>query len=151
MPSKRNENRLNSLAFAVAAGRSVASWCGEHKIPKRTAYDWTKLPEFKVMVSAHRRRLIDVGLGKLTKHVGKAVAQIAELATSAESESVRLAAARAILSELIAIGNYADLEARVADLEARAERGNDGEPSWPRINLPDNDERFPAEPGEAAR
>jgi hypothetical protein len=93
------------------------------------------------MVTAHRRRLIDAGLGKLTKHVGKAVAQIADLAAKAESESVRLAAARAILSELISISNFADLEARIADLESTAAQREQGPPR-PRIMLPDVDERY---------
>lgn len=142
MPSQRNEHRMNSLAFAVAAGRSVSGWCGEHEIPKRTAYDWTKRPEFKAMVTAHRRRLMDAGLGKLTRHIGKAVEVIADLAAKAESESVRLAAARAILSELVAISNFADMEARIAELENRATQP-DRVFLRPRIAIPDAVDQYP--------
>jgi hypothetical protein len=51
---------------------------------------------------------------------------IAELAESAESESVRLRALRAILGDMMAVSKYTGLEDRVAGLEERVREQNEG-------------------------
>ena len=55
-----------------------------------------------------------------------AVDGIVELGESAASESVRLSALRAVMSDLIAVSNFAGLELRVAELEEQfhARTGN---------------------------
>jgi hypothetical protein len=112
---------MEALALAVAAGRSVAAWARETGTPGRTAYGWTQTPEFKSLVRTHRRRLVDAGIGKLTRHVCKAVNQIAKLADQAQSEAVKLAAARAILAELIAVSNLAEVSQEIEGLKRQIE------------------------------
>jgi hypothetical protein len=53
----------------------------------------------------------------------KAADGIAELATGAESESVRLRAWRAILADQIAISKFSDLEHRMAEIEEQLRAG----------------------------
>jgi hypothetical protein len=53
----------------------------------------------------------------MAKRVTWATDGIAKLAKSADSESVKLAALRAILSDLMAVSKFAGLEHRVTELE----------------------------------
>ena len=121
MPSKKNDNRIAQLAVAVASGRSVAAWARDANVAVRTAYAWTATAGFQAMVADHRRKLVDRAIGKLAAHVTLGVTTIARLAKNAESESVKLAAARAILAELVAITGFAELEGRIAALEKRVQ------------------------------
>lgn len=123
---KRNENRVDQLAVAVASGSSVASWCNKSAVPVRTAYAWAAEPSFKARVAEHRGRIIDRAIGRLSAHVTRAVAEIARLVKTANSEAVRLQASRAILAELISVSSWSDLDKRLAEVEKRlAERGDD--------------------------
>jgi hypothetical protein len=133
MPNgKNNESKLEHLAMHVACGGSVASFARDHEIPRRTAYLWTKSDGFSEKVADYRDRVIDRLVGRLAKLGGKAVQGIGVLAEKAESEAVRLQACRAVLSDLIGIGNYAtnarqfeELKAQVKALEdAIANRSN---------------------------
>ena len=119
---KKNPKLLDELALDVANGGSIPAWAVKHKISERTVYSWTAKPEFRAMVAMHRRRITDAVVGLLARCAKKSVVQIATLADSASAEPVRLAAARAILTELVNISGFADLEARIAQLESR---GND--------------------------
>ncbi|MFO0889894.1 MAG: hypothetical protein U0790_12225 [Isosphaeraceae bacterium] len=108
---------MEDLALAIASGESVAAWCRRTGTATRTARTWAALPETKEKVREIRSRMVDEAIGRLTALVGEAVIGIGKL-TRAESESVRLAACRAILSDLLVIKSHAELESRIADLEA---------------------------------
>lgn len=133
MPNgKNNESKLEHLAMHVACGGSVASFARDHDVKRRTAYLWTKIDGFDEKVRNYRDVILDKLVGRLAKLGGKAVSGIGVLAEKAESESVRLAACRAILGDLIAVGNYATstrefeaLKAQVKAIEdAIADRSN---------------------------
>ena len=53
----------------------------------------------------------------MAKRVAWATERIAHLAENARSESVRLAALRSILSDIMAVSDFAGLEERIAKLE----------------------------------
>jgi len=101
----------------VAAGKSVAAWAKANNIPLRTAYEWYRRPEFTGQVEEFRRRFFDRALGQMARSVGKAVAEIVKLSTTADSESVRLQAARAVVADLMVMSDYAGLDKRIADVE----------------------------------
>ncbi len=125
MPT-RNENRVSQLSLAVASGMSVARWSKENSVPLRTCYTWSSTPEFKERVAEHRRRMVDRTIGRLTNHAARAVADIARLMKSRDSDAVRLSAARGLLQELLAVSSWSDLDRRLAEVEKRlAERGDD--------------------------
>ena len=73
------EDLFHQLALAVAAGRSVASWCKEYRVLRRTAYAWYKRAEFQRLVAEYRRRAEDRALGRIAKDLDKAVEKIVEL------------------------------------------------------------------------
>ena len=74
-------------------------------------------PKSARMVRRIRRRAIDRAVGRLSRYASAAAEQIARLAKGAESESVKLQAARAVLADLMQVANYADLEDSIAELE----------------------------------
>ena len=118
MPStKRTPKLWDELAVEVANGGSIPAWAKKNKLSERTVYSWTGKAEFRALVSAHRRRITDAVIGELIRNAKKSVATIAKLAESATTEPVKLQAARAILTELVALTNWSALEERVAELE----------------------------------
>ena len=119
MPGPHPKNLINSLALAVAGGKRVAAWAKAHDVAPRTAYTWTKRPGFRAKVARLRRRVLDRAVGQLAAAAAKNAAEINKLATGAESEAVRLAAARAALADLIQVQRHLALEDRVAELEKR--------------------------------
>jgi hypothetical protein len=112
--------KKNRFVVAVARGESIPKWAAANGVGKSTAYKWNKRPEIRVAVLDCRRRLIDRAAGLLSGRAPWAAAGIIELAKGAESESVQLAARRAILKEMIVVTDFGDLEYRVKQLEEKA-------------------------------
>ncbi len=120
MNLRNNRDQKAALALAMATGRTVKAWAKEHDdVPERTAYNWARSPEVRTMVRRIRRRAIDRAVGRLSRHAAAAADQIADLAKGAESESVQLQAARAVLADLMHVTDYADHDDRIAALERR--------------------------------
>jgi hypothetical protein len=117
MNIRNNGDQKAALALAIAAGGTVKAWAKQHDVPERTAYKWARSPEVRNRVKRIRRRAIDRAIGRLSRYASAAAEQIARLAKGAESESVKLQAARAVLADLMQVANYADLEDRIAELE----------------------------------
>jgi len=105
------------LALAIAQGTSIAAWARENHVPRRTACRWASEPKIRAAVESYRRRAIDRAIGRLARRVTWATDGIAKLAKGAESESVRLTALRAILSDMMAASEFAGLEQRITEIE----------------------------------
>ena len=105
------------LAAAIAEGTPIAKWASSNEVPERTAYRWAAEHEVRSEIESIRRRALDEAIGRMAKRATWAVDGIVELGGSAASESVRLSALRAVMSEFIAVSNFAGLEVRVAELE----------------------------------
>lgn len=119
MSKINNQDRKAALALAMATGATVKDWADANAVPHRTAYSWAKSPEVLHQVADIRRQIVDQAVGKLCQYANAAADRIALLADQAESESVQLQAARAVLTDLMAISNYAALNGRMAELERR--------------------------------
>ncbi len=130
MPGPHPEGLINSLALAVAGGKRVAAWAKAHDVAPRTAYTWTKRRGFRKKVARLRRRVLDRAVGELAAAAVKNAREVNRLATAAESETVRLAAARAALADLIQVQRHLALEDRVTELEKRV-GGDPGSPNSP--------------------
>jgi hypothetical protein len=116
--SREVRNRLkNSLAAALAEGQSCAEWASAKGVNERTAQRWAAEPEIRAKVASCRRGALHQAVGRMSKRVAWASEQIAELAGNARSESVRLAALRSILSDMMAVCDFAGLAERIARLE----------------------------------
>ncbi len=115
---KEDRTSLQSeLAAALAAGKSCAEWASTHGVSERTAQRWASEPEVRAEVETYRRGNLDQAVSRMSHRAVWATDQIAELAEKARSESVRLAALRSMLSDMMAIADFAGLEERIAKLE----------------------------------
>jgi hypothetical protein len=134
MSSSETENspsRKGQLAFAIAQGMSITAWAVKYDVPRRTATRWASEPKVRAAVEACRRRALDRAIGRQAKRVTWAADEIAVLAKGAVSESVKLAALKAIFSNMMAVSKFAGLADRVTELEKNLEEptGNTGSPA----------------------
>jgi hypothetical protein len=107
------------LALAIAQGKSIADWAIKNDVAERTAYRWARDPNVRAKVASCRRHLVDEALGVMSSQVTKAAAGIAALSENAVSESVKLAALRAIFSNMMAVSEFSTLEERMTRIEER--------------------------------
>jgi hypothetical protein len=105
------------LAVAVAGGMSVNNWAKRNEVPVRTAYNWLAQPDVAAEINSIRRRALDEAIGLLAKNATPAARGIVKLGNDANSESVKLSACRAVLSDFIAVSKYTGIEGRIAKLE----------------------------------
>ena len=120
MAGESTNSHKTLLAAAIAAGASIEKWAASNAVPERTAYRWAGEPEVRSEIESIRRRALDEAIGRLATRATWAVDGIVKLGENAPSDSVKLSALRAVMSEFIAVSNFAGLEVRVAELEERS-------------------------------
>jgi hypothetical protein len=117
MPGETRVSRIAQLALAVAQGHSIVSWARQNNVPERTAYRWAADINLRRDVQTIRRRYLDQAVGRMAEQATWAADQIVDLGKNAESESVKLRALRAILSDMMTVSQFATLEERMAEVE----------------------------------
>ena len=117
MCTEERTSLKSKLASALAEGKSSAEWASANGVAERTAQRWASDPEVRAEVEAYRRGNLDQAVSRMSLRTVWATDQIAELAEKARSESVRLAALRSMLSDMMAVADFAGLEQRIAKLE----------------------------------
>jgi hypothetical protein len=120
------ESKKTELAIVVAQGKSVRAWARKNEVAKSTAGYWAVQPEVRRMAETLRRRSLDQAVGRMNCRAVAAADGINKLAVEAESESVRLMAWRAMLSDQIAVSKHAGWEGRLAALEEKARAQSEG-------------------------
>ena len=95
----------------------AAEVCG---IGEATLWRWMQEPEFRDRYRQARRQVLEGAIASLQQAAGEAATTLRTL-LKAESESVRLGAARAILDQATRGADLLDLEARIAALEVGRE------------------------------
>ncbi|MGO9469335.1 MAG: hypothetical protein ACLQIB_16085 [Isosphaeraceae bacterium] len=105
------------LALAIARGASITAWARANHVAVATAYEWASEPQVRGSLESCRRRALDRAIGRMARRATWAAGQIAKLGRDARSESVRLAALRAALSDMIAVTKFAGLEVRMTEIE----------------------------------
>jgi hypothetical protein len=116
-PESSPQSPKTQLALAIAQGDSAAVWAKKNAVPKRTAQRWAKEPEFRAMVESIRRRALDRAVGLMSRRARWAAERIVALGDKAASEAVRLAALRAVLSDMMSVSNFGGLEDRMTEIE----------------------------------
>jgi hypothetical protein len=119
MPKINNQYRKAQLALALAAGSTAIAWAKENDVPESTIYRWANSEEVEEEIDRIRKEIWEQAIGRLSQNVTAAAEQIAKLMREAVSESVRLSASRAVLTDLMAATDYAALERRLAKVERR--------------------------------
>ena len=130
VPSGKKSPRPSKtqLAIAIAQGDSAAKWASKNTVPLRTAQRWAREPQVRATVERIRRRAIDRAVGLMSKRARWAAEHIVKLGQIAASESVKLAALRAVLSDIMAVSKLGGLEDRMTEIEEqiRDRTGNTG-------------------------
>ncbi len=116
-----NKDKIESLAQALAAGDSTAAWAEVNDVPRRTAYRWAAAAGVKARVRGLRQDLVTDAVGRLAGAATAAVDTLRGLLAEGQPATVRLGAARAILSALIDVQAHAELADRLARLEEMAD------------------------------
>jgi hypothetical protein len=111
-----NENDL--LALALAEGDSVQAAADKVGIGRTTAYRRLADPAFKQRIQTMRGEMIGQALGRMANSMTAAADVLRDL-LKAESESIRLAAARTMLDLGTKLREAVELEERLAALESR--------------------------------
>lgn len=110
------------LIVALASGATVQEASTRAGVSVSTARRRLDDPSFRQQVSAARGELIAQGVGHLANATVAAVQTLRELLDS-EAATVRLGAARAVLENVVRLRESAELEARIAALEATLPQG----------------------------
>ncbi len=107
-----------AILATLAGGGTVEEAAKQAGVSERTVYRRLEEPAFKRQVSEARADLVRQSVGKLAR-ISSAAATTLGLLLKAESESVRLGAARAVLELGTKMREADELEARLAALEER--------------------------------
>jgi hypothetical protein len=105
------------LAALLATGTTVANAAESARMSDRTAFRRLSDSGFRRRVSTIRGQMVDAVVGRLVGASTKAVETLSLL--GAESESVRLSAAKAIVELSCRLREAGELEERVLTLEQR--------------------------------
>lgn len=126
VPEETPESRVGSqrrlrvqFVAAIADGTPVEEWASKNGVPRRTAFRWAREPKLRGLIERHRRQILDAAVGRMTRGVPAAASGILDLATGASSESVRLAASRAVMSDMMAVSKFGAIEDRVTKIEEK--------------------------------
>ncbi|MQA01005.1 MAG: hypothetical protein GEU80_17100 [Dehalococcoidia bacterium] len=104
------------LVAALAAGRTMHVAAVEAGVGERTVRRRIADPEFHAALLDARAQMLDAALGRLSDAATRAVETLVD-SLDAESESVRVTAATALLDRLLRVREAASIETRLAALE----------------------------------
>ncbi len=123
-PSPRKVTKAD-LAFALARGTPIARWARANDVEPRVAYRWAADFKVKKRVEHYHRQILMEAVGVFAANATWAADRVATLAENAKSESVKLAALRAIQSDMITASRHSGLEGRLREIEEKL-RGKPG-------------------------
>jgi len=109
------------LLMALACGATVEAAAQAAGLSKRTVYRRLKDPAFRQRLQDLRAEMVQRTAGTLTAAGGEAVKTLLALLKEAIPPTVRLGAARAVLEIGMKVRETAELEQRLAAVEAAAE------------------------------
>lgn len=106
-----------TLAAALAGGASIREAAVIAGVSERTAHRRWSDPNFRQRVNEAWSEVVRQAVGKLGDASTRAAAVLSEL-LNADSETVRLSAARSILDHTVRLSEFANVEQRLTNLEA---------------------------------
>ncbi|MFY9611633.1 MAG: hypothetical protein WAU45_23845 [Blastocatellia bacterium] len=105
------------LITSLAGGSSVREAAALAGVSERTAHRRWSDPGFRLKVNEAWSEIVRQAVGKLGDASTHAAAVLREL-LNADSESVRLSAARSILDHTVRLSEFANVEQRLSNLES---------------------------------
>ena len=119
MAKGRRKKADTSLIVSLACGASVEAAAQKADMSVRTVYRRLADPQFRAQVNDVRADMLRRAAAMLTAAALAAIKTFTTLQDSAESESVRLGAARSIIELGCKLREMVELTERLAELEAR--------------------------------
>lgn len=110
-------------AHAIAQGKSRPEVCKIAKTSLASLKRWLKDPLFLAEVREFQKGIFDESIAIAVQKSVEAVNHLASIAASSENESSRVAAAKAILELGYKGLVHADIQQRLAEIEADIENG----------------------------
>lgn len=115
--------KKDAFALAMASGAGIKAAAGVVGMPARTCYTWAREDEVRARVAEIRADLTTQAIGKLTATAAEAAEILATIMRDENTPAqTRVTAARAILSDLLALESHAELKAKIEALEERVSR-----------------------------
>ncbi len=102
-------------ALLLSLGKTVAATAKAVGVAESTLYAWRRKPAFRRMVSAYRSQLVSEAVGRLSRDMTAAAAELRKLLRS-KSEATRLRAATTIIEQANTLRLTEDLERELAEL-----------------------------------
>jgi hypothetical protein len=121
---REGKDELMAAALAAGATRAAAAEVGD--VSERTVRRRLNDPEFAARVRELRAEAIAAGLDKLAEVLTRAVDTLVHLMDKSENDFVRLAAAKAIIENLLRLNEHSDHGAQIAELKARLDERDGG-------------------------
>lgn len=115
-PRRKSED---ALVLALACGATVEAAARQCDLSERTVYKRLREPDFKARLQEVRSDMVRKAAGMLTAAATSAVTTLLALQKESVPAAVRLGAARAVLELGIKVREVAELEQRIAALEAQ--------------------------------
>lgn len=106
------------LVSALAAGATAGDAAGRARVSERTVYRRLQRPDFQLRLRAVRAAMIQQTSDALGSASVEAVERLRVL-LKANSETVQLGAARAVLELGVRLREHVDMEERIRQLEER--------------------------------
>src|SRR4051812_36093119 len=116
----RRKRGDDALALALAAGKTLRDAAAIAGVAERTATRRWADPVFRSHVAELRADMMARALGQIADGMTDAATTLRKL-LKAKSESVQLGACRALLEMGVKLRESVEMEARIAELERRAE------------------------------
>jgi transposase len=117
MPAKINQGRVDQLAVHVARGLSVRGAAKHLGVSDSTAARWAATPGFDATVRRLRAKAIDRAVSILSSNAAKAALTLVRACGKGKPDNIQVAAARAILTDLMAVQDHAEILERLEQLE----------------------------------
>jgi phage terminase small subunit len=129
MAEENGQRRIDMLVQALAVGESITEAARRSGYSERTVRRWLHKPKFARKVSRTRATMIDGAAGRMADAMTDAAGTLREL-LKAESESVRLSAAKSILELGSKLREATEIEERLAAVEEKIANGKPCKPTW---------------------
>ena len=117
MSAPKNSQFFDLLAVAVAQGMTVKAAAEEIGCSADYAYELSRKKEFKLRVNELRSEVAEQASGLLMAAASEAIQSLRAIASAAEKDSDRIAAAKAILQMMLPLSENTELRRRLDDIE----------------------------------
>jgi hypothetical protein len=95
----------------------IKEWAKQQGVTSRAAYRTAEKPAVRARAAELRRQAIDQAVGRLADAAVTAALTLWDLMSTERPETIRLGAARAVLSALIEVRSHAEYCNRFAEIE----------------------------------